>query len=212
MNYHKQPRKQQGVVLILALIMLLVVTIITVSSMRGVTLESSITVSHKQTSDLLDSAEAALREGEYRFYGPAFVFDKTEPVPGNCASSNILRTRGLNRPCLLDVKSASVQNFVENPSILTNSNINDLLNGNPGLAWMTFKGLDANNPVEQPAMFPADWNSMMISDAENESINPEYGNVLEGIGTYFYLINGRANNGEFFVQSTIAYIYTGINN
>lgn len=216
----KYKHQQQGVVLIIALIMLLVVTVITVSSMRGVTLESNITVTHKQTSDMLDSAEGALREAEYRFYGPAFVFDKTEPVAGNCSDANVLRRQNLNRPCLLDVKTAQLQQFVEDPSVLKNTNIDEFLNGGPELAWMPFRGLDPDHTVVQPATFLSDWNSMLIttSDDENESLNPEYGNTLEGAGTYFYLINARtrfdANDveGQFFLQSTIANIYIGINN
>lgn len=212
MSYYK--RQQQGVVLVLALIMLLVVTVITVSSMRGVSLESSITVSHKRTSDLQDSAEGALREAEYRFYGPAYVFDKTEAVAANCDEGNTLRAQGVNRPCMLSVRPAQLQSFVEDPSLLTADTIDTFLNGNPNLAWMPFRGLDHQNTVAQPAAFEAEWNSMMIttSEDENESLNPEYGNTLEGRGTYFYLINGQANDGEFFVQSTIANIYTGINN
>lgn len=214
MNIRQPKRRESGIVLVLALIMLLMVTVITLSSMRGVTLESSITNAHKRTNDLRDSAEAALREAEYRFYGPGYVREKTEPVAGNCTVGNVIRPGNLNKPCLLDVKEDKLQEFVADPSLLLDENKDEYVDGAPNLVWMPFRGLDPAATHNQPAIFPAAWNSMMItvSEDENESLNPEYGSVLEGRGTYFYLINGQANNREYFVQSTIANFYIGINN
>lgn len=221
MNLKQKYIKQQGVVLVLALIVLLMITVITLTSMRGVTLESSITTAHKRTNDLRDSAEGALREAEFRFYGPGYVREKTEPVSETCDLNNVLRPRNLNRPCMLNIKEDKLQEFVANPASLhsgdDNDNTAEFIDGtrhNDFIAWMPFRGLDPAATTNQPAIFAASWNSMMItvSEDENESINPEYGNVLEGRGTYFYLINARTDNGEYVLQSTIANTYLGINN
>lgn len=44
-----------------------------------------------------------------------------------------------------------------------------------------------------------------------EGVNAEYGDALQGKGTYFYLITAQAAD-QFAVQSTMANIYVGINN
>ncbi len=95
-------QKQQGAVLVIALVMLLVLTVLAVSNMRGVTLESRITANRIETGRLQNLADAALREGEFRFYGPAHLRDKLEPNVGkNCTKENKLNRYGNNRPCLL---------------------------------------------------------------------------------------------------------------
>ncbi|MGV8863797.1 MAG: pilus assembly PilX family protein [Pseudomonas sp.] len=58
------PRKQAGVTLIIAIVFLLVITVLGISSMRGVSLESRITANLKQQKALIGAAEAGLRIGE----------------------------------------------------------------------------------------------------------------------------------------------------
>ena len=58
------PRKQAGATLIVAIVMLLIITLLALSSMRGVSLESRITGNLKQQKTLVNAAEAALRMGE----------------------------------------------------------------------------------------------------------------------------------------------------
>ncbi|MFK3799914.1 PilX N-terminal domain-containing pilus assembly protein [Pseudomonas sp. NPDC088444] len=58
------PRGQTGATLIVAIIMLLIITVLALSSMRGVSLESRITGNLKQQKTLVNAAEAALRMGE----------------------------------------------------------------------------------------------------------------------------------------------------
>lgn len=57
-------RKQSGVTLIVAIIFLLIITILGISSMRGVSLESRVTANLKQQKVLTSAAEAGLRMGE----------------------------------------------------------------------------------------------------------------------------------------------------
>ncbi|MFT0635751.1 PilX N-terminal domain-containing pilus assembly protein, partial [Pseudomonas sihuiensis] len=79
--------RQNGAVLIVALVMLLVLTLLAVSSMRGVTLETRITANRAQTVQLVNVAEAGLREAEFRFYGPGNLADKLNVNAANCATS-----------------------------------------------------------------------------------------------------------------------------
>ena len=96
------PRKQQGVVLITALVMLITLTLLTVNSMRTITLETRMTAARSEAVHLENLADAALREGEFRLYGPAYLDDKLEAdLERNCVKDNRLDSDGENRPCLL---------------------------------------------------------------------------------------------------------------
>ena len=63
---------QRGAILIIALIMLLVLTIIGLSSMRGTSLQESMAGNMRDSSLALQAAEAALRQGEGVVDGKSF--------------------------------------------------------------------------------------------------------------------------------------------
>lgn len=226
------PRRQQGATLFIALIMLLALTILAVSSMRGVTLESRITASRIESSRLLNLADAALREGEFRLYGPAYLNEKLEPNKNNCRKSNKLNKQGNNRPCLLEeiTDNDELADFFKTPLSFLEDEDNtygeayDKVTGKATdgagdtdtLAWMPYRGLDPEQTryvVDTDDTGRAYWNSYsVVSGAtQNEAINPEYGSILEGRGTYFFLVNGQGDD-RIAVQSTIAVVYVGLNN
>lgn len=220
--------KQQGAVLLIGLVMLLVLTVLAVTNMRGVVLESRITANRMESGRLQNLADAASREGEFRFYGPAHLRDKLEPnVTNNCKKDNKLNRYGNNKPCLLlEMNNEQLQDFFSAPisffntsSSYTNSYdktsgaATDSAGEQDVLAWMPFRGLDPT----PGNYFSADreksyWNAyrIMSGSEENETLNPEYGAALEGKGTYFFLITGQAND-QIAVQSTVAVIYLGLN-
>lgn len=222
-------QKQQGAVLVVALVMLLVLTVLAVSNMRGVTLESRITANRVETGRLDNLADAALREGEFRFYGPGYLRDKLEANVGkNCIKDNKLSRNYINRPCLLwemtedelaDYFIAPISFFKE-----TNDYTNQYANRTGAaalsagstavVAWMPYRGLD---PKEDNYFKPSNgvtafWNTyrVMAGSEENETVNPEYGAALEGKGTFFFLIAAQAKD-EVAAQSTIAVTYLGLN-
>ena len=221
--------KQQGAVLVIALVMLLVLTVLAVSNMRGVTLESRITANRIETGRLQNLADAALREGEFRFYGPAHLRDKLEPNVGkNCTTENKLNRYGNNRPCLLwEMDDGELTSYFSTPisflsgdsdyadkySVKTGQGVK-AASANANLAWMPYRGLD---PVEANYFKPvgdknAYWNPYlaMSGSEENETVNPEYGAALEGKGTFFFLVTAQADD-EFAAQSTVAVTYLGLN-
>jgi len=75
------PKKQNGAVLFVALIMLLVITLLAVSSMREVALESQITGNLMEQKRLSSTAESALREAEWRL-------ENNGVPPDVCTGSN----------------------------------------------------------------------------------------------------------------------------
>lgn len=208
--------RQNGAVLLIALVMLLVLTLLAVSSMRSVTLETRITANRAQSVQLVNVAEAGLREAEFRFYGPGNLADKLNANPANCNTNNTLKTNGLNKPCLLEILGDKLQAFVEEPQEINDSFLD--ANSNGGLAWMPYRGTDPANSTEPSGSHTAQWNSMLAGESETAAVNAEYGMALEGQGTYFYLNNAKATPKEgqsgvvTYVQSSHANIYLGLNN
>lgn len=229
MNITSTHNRQQGAALLIALVMLLALTILAVTSMRGVTLESRITANRIEASRLQNLADAALREGEFRFYGPAYLREKLEPHISNCTKNNKLNKQGNNKPCLLkEMNDTQLERFFNTPiSFLRDDSYGDTYSKVTGidtstagnedtLAWMPYRGLDPDPSryvISSDITGHSYWNSYrVISGAnQNESVNPEYGAALEGRGTYFFLVNGQGDD-QIAAQSTIAVVYVGLNN
>ncbi len=216
---------QRGATLLVALVMLLILTVLAVSSMRGVVLESRITGNRAESQRLQTAAEAALREGEFRFYGPANLRDKLEPLESNCRKTNELQANGANRPCLLAITTDDRKKFVLNPLAFLKTSSADNKTGadtdkaanTAFVTWMPYRGTvpgaddsdDSNITSSDRAAY---WNTHLIAMTEDDSsLNPESGAAMEGRGTYFYVVNGQAAD-QLAVQSTTANIYLGLNN
>lgn len=193
---------QRGAVLLVSLVMLLVITVLAVSSMRGVTLESRITANRANDMKTQNIADAALREAEFRFYGPGNLADKLEAKASNCLAANTLKPNGINSPCLLDVQTDRLLTFVDQPQLADGD---DLLTASN--VWMPYRGTDPVTDTEADAHY----NSILADVAGNAAVNAEYGGRGEGSGTYFYLNNGKTGDA-LYLQSTHANIYLGLNN
>ena len=63
-SYFSPPKRERGAVLIVALIMLLLLTIIGLSSMRGTALQENMASNMRDSNLSLQASEAALRKGE----------------------------------------------------------------------------------------------------------------------------------------------------
>lgn len=206
-----------------ALVMLLILTVLAIGSMRGVVLESRITGSRVYMSQLQDAADAALREGEFRFYGPGYLQDKLEHRSSNCTKQNTLKAGMANKPCLLPINETNHDarlaltldpiSYISSAGLLDQNSGEDVdaASNTATLAWMPYHGL--NDESESAAQYPAYWNAMLIVAGadDNEALNAEYGMVAEGKGTYYYLVNGQGAD-SIALQSTISNIYVGINN
>ncbi|WP_205343174.1 pilus assembly protein PilX [Denitrificimonas caeni] len=227
-NY--KTHKQQGAVLMIALIMLLVLTLLALSSMRDVNLETRITAARLEDTQLAHLVEAALREGEFRLYGDAHLRDKLEPdLARNCVKANTLDVDGQHRPCLLlEMSNEQLQDFFSAPIRFfktSNSYTAEYANktglavqaaaANAVVAWMPYRGLDAQTAHYFVAANDkyAYWNSYRISSesAAKQTLNPEYGAALEGKGTFYYLVTAQAED-TVAAQSTVAVIHLGLNN
>jgi len=200
---------QSGAVLLIALVMLLLLTLLAVGSMRGVTLETRITANRAHDTKLQNVADAALREAEFRFYGPGYLVEKLEAHADNCSESNTLKANGLNKPCLLSIADAQLLTFVEQPQAASDDFLKAESQG--GLLWMPYRGTDPTTTTQANAQYPASWNSILAVEVGNAAVNAEYGMAAEGQGTYFYLNNGKAGDA-LYLQSTHANIYLGLNN
>lgn len=195
-------KSQEGAVLLVALVMLLVLTLLAVSSMRGVTLESRITANRAHDMKTQNIADTALREAEFRFYGPGNLADKLEARAENCNASNTIKVNGINKPCLLEIQTNRLLAFFNQPGL---AGADDLVRTSN--IWMAYQGTDPQTKTEADAHY----NSILAEEAGNAAVNAEYGGRGEGSGTYFYLNNGKAGD-ELYLQSTHANIYLGLNN
>lgn len=218
-------RKQRAAVLVIALIMLLALTLLAVSNLRGVTLELRMTANRAATERLYNLADAALREGELRLYQSTYVPEALEPNKASCTKNNKL-SDAANKPCLLEpMTDNQLQHFFKQPLSFIKKNYAgyDAVTGeqvntashNATLAWMPYRGLDSNQsryfqPSQEQRAF---WNTylLMTGVQDNAAVNPEYGAALEGRGTYYFLVTAQAND-QVAVQSTVALSYLGLNN
>jgi len=82
MNARPGVRRQRGAVLFISLIMLLIITLLAVTSMHELQLETRITGNQVEQQRLLSAAESALREGEM------LIGKRTSALDACSASSN----------------------------------------------------------------------------------------------------------------------------
>ncbi|MBP9956511.1 MAG: pilus assembly protein PilX [Pseudomonas sp.] len=217
------PHRQRGVSLLIALLMLLVITTLALSSLREASMEAKMTGNRALLNDLQNSADSALREAEFRFYGAGGkqeLLEKLEPTARNCRKTNQLKSNGINLPCLLNFAESELASLHKTPLLALKNK--DASKGKPlysqsaandaDLLWMPYRGLSAAEPSQ--GLYPAYWNTTLI-----RSLNVEYGQELEGKGTYLYLINATSSLDESTedsyratLQSTISNIYIGLNN
>lgn len=204
--------RQQGAALFIALIMLLVLTVLAVSSMRGVTLEAKITGNRVQMERAQNLADAALREAEFRF-SPAqelrsdMLESSDAHMQRNCNKNNTLNRYGNNKPCLLkpiadqdelDAFFARPMTWLKGSTYSNNTGAKTKsASGSAVVTWMPYRGLDFDASRYFVDDMAAYWNLYRINDP---AANPEYGDELRGRGTYYYLVNGQAED-EIAVQS-----------
>lgn len=188
--------KQQGATLIIALVFLLILTTLAVTNMREVALEARITGNLIDQKQLFNASEAGLRDGEHRTIGtlqeiPGAYDILTALTPLN-AEESCDESLAAMQPCLIDRKPTYEQYF-------------DGGNAN-------FKGVQDYSP-DPDTTFEEDiqWYAIPAPSGtdQGESENPEYGNMVQGIGIFRYEINSRAAsaNGEVRTRSTTSRVY-----
>ncbi|MGY4533752.1 type IV pilus assembly protein PilX [Pseudomonas sp. TE3786] len=185
------PKTQQGASLFIALIILLVITLLALSSTREVTLESRITGNFTEQQKLFNSAESGLRDGELSVVDSMYPLEPTT----DCATA---ASGSRPDPCLL--------------SLTDGQYTYDLLFATAGKSRPYFpeNGTKANsntniNWYAKPAPSGA-------GDAESE--NPEYGNMEGGTGTFRYEVNSQAvnqisSNATYLRSTTVKFFDNG---
>lgn len=183
-------KRQNGAVLLIALVFLLILTTLAVTSMREVALESRITGNMVDQRHLFNAAEAGLKDAEYRTIGTRF------PIPGLYGLEAALKPlnatdncgTAVTDPCLLDIPPTYTQNF-DTAGQFKSYSPDDSTTFNEAISWYA---------LPSPG-----------GGSEGESENPEYGNMMLGIGTFRYEVNGNASRdgGEVRLRGTIFRIY-----
>lgn len=182
---------QQGAVLVIALVFLLILTTLAVTGMREVALESRITGNLIDQRQLFNAAEAGMKDGEYRTIGTLvkipgkYSFDAALTPVNALATCDNSSYAGL---CVLDKPPTYSQSFNEG-EIKDYAPDDDTTSFDETIQWYAI-------PTPGGA-------------AQAESENPEYGNMMMGIGTFRYEVNSRAASdfGEVRLRSTISRVY-----
>lgn len=173
----KTPRQaQQGAILFVSLIILLIISLLAISSVRQSTLESRITGSVIEEKRLFNSAESGLRNTETTIVSSMLPADQ-------CASTIVL-------PCLWNKTPAYTQDFSD------------------GLAY-TGKGTYPAATSGVTTSVTRYMISAPTGGAAGQTMNPEYGNMMLGTGTFMYEVNSRAtSNGRTVpVRSVMARVF-----
>ncbi|XOM73900.1 type 4a pilus minor pilin PilX, partial [Pseudomonas aeruginosa] len=121
-----------------------------------------------------NAAESGLREGERRF-----VNTLRPPEPGTgCTADNVAR------PCLLDLAALNLK------LADTHQNPVGVLKGIAN-TWMSYRGSDISSATTAGTLYSVQWNNLPIPSGGqvNEAESPEYGNLMRGIGTFYYETN-----------------------
>lgn len=179
-----RPHAQQGSALIIALVFLLIITMVTIANMREVSLESRITGNTIESKRLLNVAESAARNGERSLRLVDSDGDEhfSPPIPQSDCSSV-----AADRPCVLD---SEPEYALENTDQRTYSAGNTELEGEASYYVLT-----------APA-----------GERRGETENPEYGNMLLGIGIFRYEVNGSAERNDMTtaIRTTVAHHGEGL--
>lgn len=191
-------RHIKGSVLLITLVILIILTILTVAGFQDIYLQNKVTENRLITEQLKNSADIALREGEMRLYGSLRNREKIDDLLDNNCESPFNEKIEFNIPCLVPkIDNANeLKKFYLDPNQLTT------------VKWQVVENED-KSPA--PTTMKADFNSYLISFEGSGSV--EWNDQMEGAGTYYYLVNGRAKERDTYtVQSIIANFFVGLNN
>lgn len=177
-HLHSQ-RQQQGVTLLVALVFLLIITVLAIANMREVGLESRITGNMIEQKRLLNTAEAATRDGERRTV-----------LNGPHEPSKTCEGLAPKKRCLL------LRNLEDDDDAYTYS-------------LDSSKGAQIYSPDDDTEVAgTATWYAKTApgGESQGQTENPEYGNMLLGFGIFRYEVNGMATYNQMnnAVRSTVA--------
>jgi len=164
--------KQRGASLFIALIILLLVTVLALSSTREVALESRITANFVEQQRLANGAEAGLRDGEYSMVNRISPLEPT----ATCATAP---SGSIPDPCLLKLR-----NNTTTYSVLFNT---------AGL----YRPYNPKDGTQADSTIPVVWYALPApgGSESGEAENPEYGGVMVKTGTFRYEVNSKATSG-----------------
>jgi type IV pilus assembly protein PilX len=181
--------KQRGASLFIALIILLVITLLALSSTREVTLESRITGNFTEQQKLFNSAEMGLRDGEISITAPLKPLEPTSECEAGGENTQpppclLALTNGLNSYDLLFSSANKSRPYFPDSETKTNPNTT--------ISWYA---------VPAPT-----------GESEGQSLSPEYGSLQGAVGTIsLYEINSRAVNtvsgNVTYLRSTTAKLF-----
>ncbi|PTQ67681.1 PilX N-terminal domain-containing pilus assembly protein [Pseudomonas sp. GV071] len=187
-HHIKLPAGQKGASLFIALIVLLVITLLALSSTREVTLESRITGNYTEQQKLFNSAETGLRDGETSIIAGTLPLDPTTDCEAAASGDR-------PAPCLLALTDGEYTY--------------ELMFGTEGKSRPYHP---ANDTTTNPNT-SINWYAKPAPSGgqDGEAENPEYGSMLGGTATFRYEVNSQAvndnSNNATYLRSTTAKLF-----
>lgn len=217
-------KKQQGAVLFIALIIMLALTFIGISSMRGITLEGRMAGANAFLKQQEMIAGSALREAEFRLAntpkGGESLRNILETIDANCSKSNGISASKFQKICLQNLTDTEKESFFTAPfnsGFAAGTATDQAAAAATGLFWLPYLGTDSAtsfNPSFGEYSIRGYWNMFLRPHGGSQSeglYNIEYGAIGSGQGTFYHVITGQAND-QIAAQSVFATIALGINN
>ncbi len=173
------PKRQEGVVLLIALVMLLLLTLLATTSMRSATLQGRISGSVAEHKMALSAAQSSLREAERRLA----AYSTLDEGAASCTAS----IQGHSHLCILDstlgAQFFSYTRFSGTDQPLEQWWLNELY-------AIDYSGTDnASSFAVQPR-----WNLAYLGfDPGNEVTNVE--EAAYGVGPHFYVVSAAGKAG-----------------
>ncbi|OWP47554.1 pilus assembly PilX family protein [Pseudomonas nitroreducens] len=185
-NSYGSRQGQTGASLFIALIIMLLVTVLALSSTREVALESKITANFVEQQRLANGAEAGLRDGEYSMVNRLRPLEPTASCAAAAADT-------VPAPCLLTLRN----NLATYALLFDSAGLSRPYSPKDGTK------ADSNMPIVWYAL-PAPGGA-----ESGEAENPEYGNMLIQTGTFRYEVNAKASTSRnaTYMRSTTAKLF-----
>lgn len=189
------PVRQRGAVLLVALIILLVLTLLAMTSMRGTTLENRLIGNQGEQQNTLNTGESALRAGERRLAQIAGEDDKRK-----------ISCEGLTDICVL-TQSQIMTTAANNVRVWNWWSADSVsawwANSANALSYNGSDGLTRFSPAPR-------WNTAYFASDLNSSLNVENNNTGVYTDYYFVTTYASANAGRMplVLQSVSARRYT----
>lgn len=184
-------KRENGSVLIVVLVFLMIFTIYVVSTIKVSNYETDYVRARIINKSLSYSVSKVVRDAEYRLYGSRFLAEKTQaakPLSAYCGSDVQRNKLGKNIPCM------NIYSYRYSYGTSPNVNLNSI----------SYKDKEYPLFVLSSYTYYVNPNTYNITTGSNSamssySFDADWTSASTGQGYHFYMVQGRGSEGKFSV-------------